>query len=162
MSKLKKIYHIADIHIRNLKRHQEYREVFDRLFDDIKSKGVDDSLIYLAGDLAHAKLEMSPELLNEINYFLKKCCELCPTILIAGNHDCNLNNAGRLDVLSPIVEALDLPNLTYLRNTQSYTYGGVRFDTFSIFDDKENWVFEPLTADTKNIALLPPVLILNG
>ena len=36
MSKLKKIYHIADIHIRNLKRHQEYREVFDRLFNDIK------------------------------------------------------------------------------------------------------------------------------
>ena len=159
MNKLKKIYHIADIHIRNLKRHQEYREVFDRLFNDIKQKGTEDSLIYLAGDLAHAKLEMSPELLNEINYFLKKCCELCPTILIAGNHDCNLNNAGRLDVLTPIVEALDLPNLTYLRNTQSYTYGGVRFDTFSIFDDKENWVFEPLTSDTKNIALFHgPVL----
>ena len=138
MNKLKRIYHIADIHIRNLKRHQEYREVFDRLFNDIKSKGVDDSLIYLAGDLAHAKLEMSPELLNEINYFLKKCCELCPTILIAGNHDCNLNNAGRLDVLTPIVEALDLPNLTYLRNTQSYTYGGVRFDTFSIFDRNDD------------------------
>ncbi len=153
MNKLKRIYHIADIHIRNLKRHTEYREVFDRLFNDIKLKGTDDSLIYLAGDLAHAKLEMSPELLNEINYFLKKCCELCPTILIAGNHDCNLNNVGRLDVLSPIVEALDLPNLTYLRDTQTYTYGGVRFDTFSIFDDKENWKFEPLTSDTINIAL---------
>lgn len=153
MNKLKRIYHIADIHIRNLKRHTEYREVFDRLFNDIKLKGNDDSLIYLAGDLAHAKLEMSPELLNEINYFLKKCCELCPTILIAGNHDCNLNNVGRLDVLSPIVEALDLPNLTYLRDTQTYTYGGVRFDTFSIFDDKENWKFEPLTSDTINIAL---------
>jgi DNA repair exonuclease SbcCD ATPase subunit len=153
MNKLKRIYHIADIHIRNLKRHQEYREVFDRLFNDIKQKGTKDSLIYLAGDLAHAKLEMSPELLNEINYFLKKCCELAPTILIAGNHDCNLNNQGRLDVLSPIVEALNLPNLTYLRDTQSYTYGGVRFDLFSIFDDKENWKFEPITSDTKNIAL---------
>ncbi len=153
MNKLKRIYHIADIHIRNLKRHTEYREVFDRLFNDIKVRGTEDSLIYLAGDLAHAKLEMSPELLNEINYFLKKCCELCPTILIAGNHDCNLNNVGRLDVLSPIVEALDLPNLTYLRDTQTYTYGGVRFDTFSIFDDKENWKFEPLTSDTINIAL---------
>ena len=153
MNKLKRIYHIADIHIRNLKRHTEYREVFDRLFNDIKNRGTEDSLIYLAGDLAHAKLEMSPELLNEINYFLKKCCELAPTILIAGNHDCNLNNVGRLDVLSPIVEALDLPNLTYLRDTQTYTYGGVRFDLFSIFDDKENWKFEPITSDTTNIAL---------
>jgi hypothetical protein len=26
--KVNKIYHIADIHIRNLKRHSEYREVF--------------------------------------------------------------------------------------------------------------------------------------
>jgi DNA repair exonuclease SbcCD ATPase subunit len=153
MNKLKRIYHIADIHIRNLKRHTEYREVFDRLFNDIKNRGTEDSLIYLAGDLAHAKLEMSPELLNEINYFLKKCCELAPTILIAGNHDCNLNNVGRLDVLSPIVEALDLPNLTYLRDTQTYTYAGVRFDLFSIFDDKENWKFEPITSDTTNIAL---------
>ena len=119
MNKLKRIYHVADIHIRNLKRHQEYREVFDRLFEDIKKRGVEDSLIYLAGDLAHAKLEMSPELVNEINYFLKRCCELAPTILIAGNHDCNLNNVGRLDVLSPIVEALSLPNLTYLRNFES-------------------------------------------
>jgi len=153
MNKLKTIYHIADIHIRNLKRHTEYREVFDRLFNDIKLRGTKDSLIYLAGDLAHAKLEMSPELLSEINYFLKKCCELAPTILIAGNHDCNLNNQGRLDVLSPIVEALNLPNLTYLRDTQTYTYGGVRFDTFSIFDDKENWKFEPITSNTKNIAL---------
>jgi DNA repair exonuclease SbcCD ATPase subunit/3',5'-cyclic AMP phosphodiesterase CpdA len=153
MNKLKTIYHIADIHIRNLKRHTEYREVFDRLFNDIKLRGTKDSLIYLAGDLAHAKLEMSPELLSEINYFLKKCCELAPTILIAGNHDCNLNNQGRLDVLSPIVEALNLPNLTYLRDTQTYTYGDVRFDTFSIFDDKENWKFDPITSDTKNIAL---------
>ena len=153
MNKLKRIYHIADIHIRNLKRHTEYREVFDRLFNDIKIRGTEDSLIYLAGDLAHAKLEMSPELLNEINYFLKKCCELAPTILIAGNHDCNLNNQGRLDVLSPIVEALNLPNLTYLRDTQSYTYGGVRFDLFSIFDDKENWKFKELNSDTTNVAL---------
>jgi hypothetical protein len=28
MSKLKRIYHIADIHIRNVKRHKEFREVF--------------------------------------------------------------------------------------------------------------------------------------
>jgi DNA repair exonuclease SbcCD ATPase subunit/3',5'-cyclic AMP phosphodiesterase CpdA len=153
MNKIKRIYHIADIHIRNLKRHQEYREVFDRLFDDIKKRGVEDSLIYLAGDLAHAKLEMSPELVNEINYFLKRCSELTHTILIAGNHDCNLNNVGRLDVLSPIVDALNLPNLVYLRDTSTYVYGGVRFDTFSIFDDKENWKFDELNSDTINIAL---------
>jgi len=29
MSRLKKIYHIADVHIRNVKRHNEYRQVFE-------------------------------------------------------------------------------------------------------------------------------------
>ena len=39
---IKKIYHIADVHIRNLKRHKEYREVFENLYDYIKSSKTDD------------------------------------------------------------------------------------------------------------------------
>lgn len=137
---LKKIYHIADIHIRNVKRHKEYREVFYRMFDEIKKRGTDDAIIYLAGDIAHAKLEMSPELVKEISWLFTECSKLCPTILIAGNHDCNMNNSDRLDVLSPIVEALNLPNFTYLKDTSVHWVDGVAFSVFSIFDKKENWV----------------------
>ena len=36
MSRLKKIYHIADIHIRNVKRHNEYRQVFEKMFEEIR------------------------------------------------------------------------------------------------------------------------------
>ena len=32
VEKIGKIYHIADVHIRNLKRHKEYREVFSQLY----------------------------------------------------------------------------------------------------------------------------------
>jgi DNA repair exonuclease SbcCD nuclease subunit len=109
--KIKTIYHIADVHIRNLKRHDEYKEVFQKLYSDIKKRGTKDAIIYLAGDIAHAKLELSPELVKEISAFLRECSELCPTFLIAGNHDCNLNNIHRLDALSPIVDGLNLPNL---------------------------------------------------
>ena len=35
IDKIDKIYHVSDIHIRTLKRHTEYREVFDNLFDYI-------------------------------------------------------------------------------------------------------------------------------
>ena len=35
IDKIDKIYHISDIHIRTLKRHREYREVFQNLFDYI-------------------------------------------------------------------------------------------------------------------------------
>ena len=29
IDKIDKIYHIADVHVRNVKRHKEYREVLD-------------------------------------------------------------------------------------------------------------------------------------
>ena len=46
--RLKRIYHIADIHIRNIKRHKEFREVFYSMFEEIKKRGTEDSIIYLA------------------------------------------------------------------------------------------------------------------
>lgn len=154
--KLKRIYHIADVHIRNVKRHKEYRQVFEKMFEEIRSRGTEDSIIYLAGDIAHAKLEMSPELVREISWLFTECAKHAPTILITGNHDCNMNNLDRVDVLTPIVEALKLDNFYYLRDTQVWSYGGVGFGVFSIFDNKDNWpkaddfVFQPFD---KKIAL---------
>ena len=153
MSKLKKIYHIADVHIRNVKRHNEYRQVFEKMFEEIRKRGTEDSIIYLAGDIAHAKLELSPELVREISWLFTECSKLCETILITGNHDCNMNNSDRLDVLTPIVEALNLPNFTYLRDTQVHSIGGVDFAVFSIFDNKDNWPKADTLFGNKKIAL---------
>jgi DNA repair exonuclease SbcCD ATPase subunit len=150
---LKKIYHIADVHIRNVKRHNEYRQVFEKMFEEIRKRGTEDSIIYLAGDIAHAKLELSPELVREISWLFTECSKLCETILITGNHDCNMNNSDRLDVLTPIVEALNLPNFTYLRDTQVYGIGGVDFAVFSIFDNKDNWPKAETLSGNKKIAL---------
>jgi len=136
---LKRIYHIADIHIRNVKRHKEFRGVFEKMFEEIRQRGTEDSIIYLAGDIAHAKLEMSPELVKEISWLFTECAKHCKTILIAGNHDCNMNNSDRLDVLTPIVEALNLPNFHYLKDTQIFWEDKVAFAVFSIFDNKDNW-----------------------
>ena len=153
MNKLKTIYHIADVHIRNVKRHKEYREVFTKMFEEIRKRGTDDAIIYLAGDIAHAKLEMSPELVNEISWLFKECAKTCPTILITGNHDCNMNNMDRMDVLSPIVDALELENFFYLKDTQVYSIGGVDFSVFSILDNKDNWITADKLFGNKKIAL---------
>jgi DNA repair exonuclease SbcCD ATPase subunit len=153
MSRLKKIYHIADIHIRNVKRHNEYRQVFEKMFEEIRKRGTDDSIIYLAGDIAHAKLELSPELVREISWLFTECSKHCETILITGNHDCNMNNSDRLDVLTPIVDALNLPNFTYLKDTQVYGIGGIDFAVFSIFDNKANWPKANTIFGNKKIAL---------
>ena len=153
MNKLKTIYHIADIHIRNVQRHDEYRKVFERMFEEIRKRGMDNSIIYLAGDIAHAKLELSPELVREISWLFTECSKHCETILITGNHDCNMNNSDRLDVLTPIVEALNLPNFRYLRDTQIYTIGGVDFGVFSILDNKANWPKGNTLTAARKIAL---------
>ena len=152
-SKLKTIYHIADVHIRNVKRHKEYREVFTKMFEEIRKRGTEDAIIYLAGDIAHAKLEMSPELVNEISWLFKECAKTCPTILITGNHDCNMNNMDRMDVLTPLVDALELEKFYYLRDTQVFSIGGIDFSVFSILDNKDNWITADKMFGNKKIAL---------
>jgi DNA repair exonuclease SbcCD ATPase subunit len=153
MKRLKTIYHIADVHIRNVQRHKEYRQVFEKMFEEIRKRGTENSLIYLAGDIAHAKLELSPELVREISWLFTECSKHCETILITGNHDCNMNNSDRLDVLTPIVDALNLPNFTYLKDTQVYSIGDIDFGVFSIFDDKANWPKANTLFGNKKVAL---------
>lgn len=136
---IQKIYHLADLHIRNLKRHKEYREVFQKFLERVEKDNHQDSIIYLAGDIAHAKTEMSPELVREISWFLTECAKLRETFLITGNHDCNLNNDYRLDVLTPIVENLNNPRIHYLRDTGVYSFQNLTFVVYSILDKKSNW-----------------------
>ena len=136
---VEKIYHLADLHIRNLKRHKEYRSVFEKFLENVKKDDIENSIIYLAGDIAHAKTEMSPELVREISWFLTECSKLKHTFLITGNHDCNLNNDYRLDVLTPIVENLNNDRIHYLRDTGTYPFGNLTFVVYSILDKKENW-----------------------
>ena len=136
---INKIYHLADLHIRNLQRHKEYRLIFKKFLQQVKKDKIEDSVIYIAGDIAHAKTEMSPELIQEISWFLTECSNLRETILITGNHDCNLNNSHRLDVLTPIVKNLNNSRIHYLRDTGIYNIHNLTFVVYSILDDKKNW-----------------------
>ena len=132
--KLKKIHHFADIHIRNLKRHTEYRQVFDRVYAQLKQDS-EDSIIYIGGDIVHAKLDMSPELIDLTSDFFKNLADIAPTIIITGNHDCNLNNLSRLDALQPIINNLNHPNLHYLRDTGVYELADTKVVVMSVFDE---------------------------
>jgi DNA repair exonuclease SbcCD ATPase subunit len=136
------IAHLADIHIRNVKRHSEYEVVFERLYANLKEEKEKHPglVIYLGGDIVHAKLDMSPELIQVTYKFLKACADIAPTLLILGNHDCNLNNKHRLDALSPIVNSLNHPNLFFLRDTGIYRTKNIDFVVWSITDNIENYV----------------------
>ena len=135
-----KIYHISDIHIRNLKRHQEYRVVFNRTVEAIKKTITPNDIIFLAGDIVHAKTDMTPELVQSVQEFFKQFADIAPTILITGNHDCNLNNKSRLDALTPIVNALNHPKLFYLKDSGIYKIADKHFVVMSVFDKPADFI----------------------
>jgi len=140
LESIDKIYHIADVHVRNVKRHKEYQLVFKRLYKYIKKTKTDNSIIYVAGDIVHAKTDMSPELVAVVSDFFKKLSDIAPTLVITGNHDCNLNNSYRLDALSPIVKALNHQNLHYLKDNGIYCISGVHFNVMSVFDKPVDYI----------------------
>src|SRR5438445_741496 len=86
---VKHIYHMADIHIRlNAKRHQEYREVFERVYDLLK-KEPNESIVVICGDIFHSKTELSPECIDMAIDFFKNLSNIMDTFIIMGNHDGN-------------------------------------------------------------------------
>lgn len=153
------VYHISDIHIRTLKRIQEYREVFDRTKEILKKYIGNDAstcLIVVTGDIMHSKTELSPEAIDTANYFFASLTEVCNVIIIAGNHDCNLSNLNRTDALSPIIRSADISdrhdlndpmykpflvkkisnhNLYYLRKSGVYRYHNIMFGFTAVMDD---------------------------
>jgi DNA repair exonuclease SbcCD ATPase subunit len=134
-----KIFHLADIHIRNFRRHDEYREVFQRTYEYIKENKGPSSIIYIAGDLVHSKTELSPELVHLLSNFLTDMADLCPTIVILGNHDTNLNNKARLDTLTPIIEVLKNPNIYYLNRNGYYKFAQLGINLLEIGSDPEEY-----------------------
>ena len=147
--KLKYIHHISDIQIRNLKRHKEYEQVFDRLYEKIK-ENKDNAVAHIGGDIAHSKCDMSPELVDQLSRLFKNLADIVPTIIIAGNHDCNLNNRSRLDVLTPIVENLNHPNLHYLKDSGAYKCADTTFVVWDCWTDEKDFILsKDVEGDTK-------------
>ena len=107
---LKHIHHFADIHIRNLKRHKEYRQVFQKVYSKLKENR-DNSIIVLAGDIVHAKLDMSPELIELTSEFFTKLAKIAPLVVIPGNHDWLDSHS-----LKDIALGQDLLKFGFLRN----------------------------------------------
>lgn len=101
-----KIAHIADVQIRFGSRHQEYRIVFDRLYEDLKKNKPD--RIVVAGDLNHHKINISPGSLVLASEFLIKLSRIAPTDVILGNHDINLQQLDQGDSISPIFKIVEL------------------------------------------------------
>jgi DNA repair exonuclease SbcCD ATPase subunit len=137
--KFSHIVHLSDIHIRLTKRHEEYKEVFSRLFDKILKTPLT-TAIFVIGDVVNSKIDLSPECVDLAADFLFELASLRPTVLVAGNHDTNLTNRNRMDSLTPIVDALNHPSLFYLKKSGLYGLGNICINNYSVFDSPDKYM----------------------
>ena len=145
-----KFAHLADTHIRNLKYHYEYRAIFEQIYEKLREEKVD--CIIHCGDLAHTKTQLSPEYFEMASNFLKNLADIAPTYIIPGNHDGNLRNSSRQDAITPIVEALEHPNLFLLKDSgETRLNNNFTLNVLSVFDE-DNWI-SPSDINKINIAL---------
>jgi len=145
-----RIAHISDIHIRNLKFHKEYTESFEDLYKKVKGQDID--IIYIGGDIAHTKTNLSPEYFELCSNFLTNLAEIAPTYIILGNHDGNLKSTQRQDAVTPVVDALKNPNIFLIKNCEEVKITeDIVFNCLSVFD-RENWI-DPTDVDKINVAL---------
>ena len=139
LNEIKFVYHISDIHIRNLDRHIEYQQVFQKLYKVLRKKITDknNSIIVVTGDIVHAKTQIVPELIHITQDFFIELTKIAPVVLIPGNHDCNLSNRERMDALTPILtKNIKIENLYYLLQSGFYQLQNIIFGVTSVFDKK--------------------------
>lgn len=147
-----KIYHISDVHIRTLKRHTEYRQVFQNMFDYIAKTSTGTSIAVVTGDIVHSKLEMSPELVRMLTDFFNGFD--IPTVVILGNHDMNLNNTYREDALSPVLDMIKNPNIFFVKENGIFEFAGITWNHMAVDVEPAKYIkAADFKADYRKIAL---------
>ena len=141
---IKCVIHVADIHIRNVLRHEEYSEQLIKFINkckDIASKFEKDEVrIVIAGDLVHQKNNISNELFTFTSTFLRALEEVAKVIVIAGNHDLVVNNINREDTMSALFTTANFQNTIFLDKELGYVSGVYQ-------DDNINWALFSIYSD---------------
>jgi DNA repair exonuclease SbcCD nuclease subunit len=131
---IEKIAHIADIHFRNIQRHEEFRAICENFIDQMVN--IKPDRIVIAGDIVHSRNQISPELVNEVSWFLNECSKVSgKVVIIPGNHDIVEQNKERMDALTPIINTLNVDNISYYTKSGLYKDDNVVWSVFSIFDN---------------------------
>lgn len=141
---IKKIIACSDIHIRNLRRQEEYIAQLRKFIADCQEMadkyGSESIRIVVAGDILHNKLDISGEGYTLAAWFLEKLDNVAKTIVIAGNHDMNMSNTSRMDPLSAIFKMDPFERTIYLDQYFEYESGCYADDNivwclYSTFDN---------------------------
>lgn len=138
---IKKVVHLADIHIRTFRLHDEYKDVFKTLLKDLRELLSDyqreEIRIVIAGDLVHQKIVISNEQLILGTWFIRKLEEIAPVVIIAGNHDLLENNKDRMDSITPMVQFLGDKEINYFKESKCYMDDNIVWCVYSIFEGNQ-------------------------
>lgn len=137
-----KVFHISDIHIFKYDRHEEFRNVFNNLFEMLKkdAKPYDKSLIVVTGDILDRGMDLSPECVELLQDLYIGLTNICDVITINGNHDYKGVSVNYLNPLYPFIQKAFHPssgNKSYiLSDNKSYIYNNILFGVTTCFTDK--------------------------
>ena len=132
-SKIDKIIHLSDIHIRRKDRFQEYSMVFNNLYNTIKNLNIDfyNCIIVITGDIFHYKTSQKPESISLFIDFINNLLTLHPVISILGNHDITNNS---MDILTPF-KSIFSDNYYFLKDNGIYNFNNINFVCNSVLND---------------------------
>lgn len=143
---IKQIIHVSDLHVRKVMLHDLYENVFFNFIRDLEDKlegfKKDEIRIVVTGDIFHQKINISNEQLLIVSDLFKDLAELGKVVLIPGNHDFNMNNAGRVDSITPIVELLRSEDIVYHRDQGVYVDENINWVVYSLYQNNEAPEFE--------------------
>lgn len=127
--KIQYVAHMADIHIHKREREDEYRKVFNTLYEDLKKCKLNNknSVIVVCGDVVHDKIDLHPVSVRLVMDFFISLCEITTVIVISGNHDVSPYNDDHNSLYSIVKNLKTKNNLFMLLDEGLYQYNNIVF-----------------------------------
>lgn len=143
---IKKIIHVADIHIPNDQKLRPYEEMLMTFLkelykNEIEGQNADEIRIVICGDTFQNKVRTTNEAKALFHLLLNYCNEMCKTYIIAGNHDMLQNNKDKMDSINPTFDIENVyPNVIYLDKYLEFKSGYVEDENvvwalYSMYDN---------------------------
>lgn len=147
---IKKIFHTADWHLKlDPKHHEVFKQSTLAFYNDVEKQKqlfnlqYNEGLIVIVGDLFDARNKSTNETKVLMGDILRKLSSLFKVIIVAGNHDLDVEDKGAMDSITPVIRLLNDEHIMYLKDSLTYEVEDILFANFSIFDDyKRPYVFK--------------------
>jgi len=135
---INKIAHLADIHIRkSLDRHNEYREVFKKLYTDLKKERPD--RIVIVGDIYDNFIDLEGEALILVGEFITKLSNIAKIIITRGNHDIRKKHKTRIDTIETVTTLIKNTGVTYYNKSGFYVDENITWVIWDHVDEINPW-----------------------